>query len=73
MEGLADLYNILKSGGPYGIIALVFTWGYLERKERQDLSKQLYDLATQQITASLKTESSLSSLKDLISQLSNRL
>lgn len=73
MEHLKTVYEVLSAGGPFGVAAVFFIMWWLERKERQELQKQVFDLATQQITASMKLETSVNALKDLFTQLAGRL
>ena len=73
MENLKPVFEILSTGGPAALSALMFVFWWLERKERQELQKQIFELATKQIESNSKLESSLIALKELINQLSHRL
>jgi len=68
-----ELYSIIKEGGPYAITTLALVWGYFERKERQGSQKNMFELATRQIEANLKLEASVTALKDVLMQISNRI
>ena len=73
MENLKTVFDVLSAGGPYGVASLLFVMWWLERKERQELQKQFFEIATKQISANMKLEASVNALKDLFNQLAGRL
>ena len=73
MENLKQVFEIMSAGTPAALSTFMIVFWWLERKDRKELQKQIFELATKQIESQMKLDSSLTALKDLINLISNRL
>jgi len=72
MEGVKALLEVLSIGGPTAMAAVFALAWFLERRENKQLQKSLLELATAQVQAITKIESTVAALKDSATQALNR-
>ena len=68
-----DVFTLLQNGGPLALLAFVISAWLWERRETRKLTQQVIDLATAQVEAQAETKALLQSLKDVLTQVLNRL
>jgi len=70
---LKELVGILRDGGPYAVSAVFLMLWFFERRENRILRKEGTGLAVAQVENNVKTEMTLTSLKEALSGVKHKL
>ncbi len=68
----ADIAKLLNDGGPWAACALALTAWVWERRENRLLQRSILELVTAQTQALVKTDSSITAVKEVLGALISR-
>lgn len=66
MDAALELAKLLKDGGPWAACGIMLAAWMWERKENRMLQKSILEMATAQTGALVKVETSLTTLKEVL-------